>query len=79
MWLSGLEHNLVNQKVISSILHQGTCLGLAERSSVQFPIRAHAWVAGLVPGRGMYKIQLIGVFLLLTLPSLSKINKHVLG
>ena len=23
-----------------------------ERSPVQFPVRAHAWVAGLVPGQG---------------------------
>ena len=35
-----------------------------ERSPVQFPIRTHIWVAGLVPSWGEYKSQPIDVFLL---------------
>ena len=34
-----------------------------ERSPVQVPVRAHAWVANSVPGGGMYKRQLINVSL----------------
>ena len=32
----------------------------SERSPVGFLIRAHAWVAGLVPGQGEYRRQLYG-------------------
>ena len=35
----------------------------SERSSVWFPVRAHAWVVGSVSGRGTYKRQLINVSL----------------
>ena len=34
-----------------------------ERLPVQFLVRAHAWVAGLVPGRGVGRRQLFGVSL----------------
>ena len=35
-----------------------------ERSQVQFPVRAQAWVAGSVPGQSACRRQLIGVSLL---------------
>ena len=43
----------------------------SERWPVQFPVRAHAWVVGLVPGWGMYETQQVNVSLsqmLLSLP-----------
>ena len=42
-----------------------------KRSRVQFPVRTCAWVAGLVPGRGMYRRHLVDVSLALMSVSLS--------
>ena len=44
-----------------------SCLGIVlqtERPQVQFCVRAHAWVAALVPGQGTYKRQPVDVFFL---------------
>ena len=48
-----------------------------ERLLVQFPVRAHAWVAGLLHSQGIDERQAIDVFLPLFLSlAPSKINKY---
>ena len=42
-----------------------------KRLQVRFPVRAHTYVAGLIPGRGMYRRRLIDVSVSLSLTSIS--------
>ena len=49
-----------------------------KRLWVQFPVRAHTQVAGLIPSWGTYGRQPMDVSLSF-LSSLSQINKHILG
>ena len=48
-----------------------------QRVVIQFPVRAHAWVAGQVPSKGCVRGNHTLMFLSLSffLPALSKINK----
>ena len=39
-----------------------------EKSQVLFPVRAHAWIVGLVPGQGVFRRQVIDVSLPLFFP-----------
>ena len=39
------------------------CVLFHKRSQVQFPVRAHAWVVGSVPGQGVYGRQPVNVSL----------------
>ena len=57
-----------------------TCEPKVLGSQVQFPVRAHAWVAGQVPSRGCVRgnhiLMLLSLFLPPFLPLSLKINKY---
>ena len=76
----------INQKKLFlwAVVRWLSCLDhylVHQKVQVWFPVRAHNWIEGLIPGQGTYRRQHIHISLsrwYFFLP-LSKINKHILG